>query len=161
MSSTKTSMADTAEIALKVGQLETEVSGIKSDLGGIKAAQDSNFARIFDRLEKQNNRPTPWSVIISALAAFLTLATAIALWANSYFGQAINAANREAARAYEHIMELRAEQKQFHEWRTQEAVDLAILHERVEQGRKSIDTIEAWRHSGGHVSPSLPSFRSN
>jgi septal ring factor EnvC (AmiA/AmiB activator) len=111
---------DVGEISQRVAQLDTEVGGLKSDvqevrkeLGNFADKMDRNLGRLFDRVEATGKKETPWGVILTGLGImsaggiglsglFLTLILALSAWANSYFGQRIEAAQEVGNQALQH-----------------------------------------------------------
>lgn len=89
---------------------------------------DRNFAQLFARVDGVATRPVPWGIIVSGLVGIgtmgLTGVTALALWANAYFGSAIRQAESRAREAHERLdkttdaMEGRMDKMREFQWET-------------------------------------------
>ncbi len=95
-----------ASAITKIDVLDTEVSGLKVDVANLDKRMstlgdklDTGLGKLFDRLESQNSRGTPWSLIFGFGGIAVTVGLALSAWANAYFGQSIAQAQREASRA--------------------------------------------------------------
>ncbi len=124
----------------KIDVLDTEVSGLKVDVANLDKRMsnlgdklDTGLGKLFDRLESQNSRGTPWGYIFAAASVFVAVALGLSGWANAYFGQSIAFAQREAARALEAHG---AMQTQINENR-RESMEAAIYAARLDERQKS------------------------
>lgn len=91
--------------ARKLGQLETEVVGIKGDIGQIRADVKNGFDSVFAKMDRVTApKATPWG----AVAVLLTTLTGLAAWANSWISQGITAASDKAAQAGQRATETAA-----------------------------------------------------
>lgn len=111
---------DVGELSGRVAQLDIEVAGVKEDIAALNTSVGNlgqnvrgDIARLFDRIEVANKRETPWGLILTAggimsaggiglCGLFLTLILALSAWANSYFGQRIEAAQQLGNQALAH-----------------------------------------------------------
>lgn len=79
----------TEENARKLGSLESDVTGLKSDMGQLRADMREGFAEIFRKIDRASTpRATPWG----AVAVLVTVLLALAAWGNAWVSQAINGA---------------------------------------------------------------------
>lgn len=141
----------------KLAILETDVSGIKRDIAGLDgriselgSKFDASLSRLFDKVETNTRRSTPWNIIFSFAGIFATVVLALAAWANAYFGQAIGAAQREAAQS---MAAHGALQAQINDCRDNEriaAIQAARREERQNFIMRELDRMRGLSHPRGH-----------
>lgn len=137
----------------KLAALEVDVTGIKSDVTGLKTdlgalAQEfrGGIARIFDRMEAQNSKGTNWN----AIAVLFTIVIALATWANTYFGQGIAAAQREATRAIEIHAQMLNSMNGLSRELTAQAIDAARHDERLKMQAAEVDRLRGRDNPARH-----------
>ena len=121
----------------KFAALEQDVSGLKQDIAGLDGRishmgekLDVSLARIFDKVEAGTRRTTPWNIIFSFAGIAATVILALSAWANAYFGQAIAAAQREAALSLQAHAGIQTQINTMSEKLTSAAIEAARWQER-------------------------------
>lgn len=101
-----------AQLDARVDSFEMELrqQGRRQEEGFEKV--DRNFAQLFARVEAATTRPIPWAIIVSSVVGIaglcVTIATALALWANAYFGTSIKAAEARGNEAHNRLEKMSA-----------------------------------------------------
>ena len=86
----------TEENARKLGALESDVTGLKGDVGQMRMDMRSGFSEVFTKIDQvRAPKATPWA----AVAVCLTVLMALAAWANSWVSRSIEGAQGAAANA--------------------------------------------------------------
>lgn len=96
---------------VEITGLKARVDGFESELKsqGLRQAEgferiDRTLTQLFSKIDGATNRPAPWGIIVTACVGLaglgLTGTTALALWANAYFGTAIRSAEARALEAH-------------------------------------------------------------
>lgn len=94
------------ELGTRVATLEQSVESVREDFANLRQAfdnsaakQDNLFNQVFARIDSIRTRPVPWGIYFAAASVVITVAGALAGWANAYFGERIERARSEAAAA--------------------------------------------------------------
>ncbi len=140
-------MEDAHNLA-KIAALETDVSGIKTEVAGLDkrlgefaTENRQGLARLFDRIELTTKRETPWNLIFGAAGLAVTIALGFFAWANAYFGQSITFAQREAARALEVHTLTQGQLSEIRQESMTAAIERARLDERLKFSQAEIDRL--------------------
>lgn len=141
----------------KLAALETDVSGIKKDIAGLDGRLselggklDLSLSRLFDKIETGTRRPTPWNIIFSFAGICATVVLSLAAWANAYFGQAIGAAQREAAQSMAAHGAMQAQINTARQELTAGAIERARIEERQKFITAELDRLRGGSHPLGH-----------
>lgn len=99
---------------VEIAEVKARLKGFESELQAQGRQQAEGFERIdrtltalFAKVDSATNRPAPWGIIVTAAVGVcglgLTVSTALALWANAYFGSAIRGAEARAVEAHQRL----------------------------------------------------------
>lgn len=132
-----------AALEVDVTGMKSDVAGLKTDLGALASEMRGGFTRIFERIEAQTSKGTNWSVIFGFAAILTTVVVALSTWANTYFGQSIAAAQREATRALEVHSQIIGTMGEMRRETMAQAIEAARSDERAKATALEVDRLRA------------------
>ena len=132
-----------AALEVDVTGMKGDVTGLKTDLNALAIEMRGGFSRIFDRIEGMNSKGTNWNAILGFAGVLFTIIIALATWANTYFGQSIAAAQREATRALEVHTQIIGTMGEMRREGMMQAIELARADERAKATAAEVERLRA------------------
>lgn len=124
---------------IQITEVKGRLSGFEEELRNQGRRQEEGFERVdrsfnqlFTRVDAANTRPVPWGIIVTGAVGIcglgLTISTALALWANAYFGAGIRSAEARAIEAHSRLdrqterLDQKMERLQEFQWQTRSEI---------------------------------------